>query len=47
VAYYKEAIRLCPEFSDAHSNLGNALKEMHLIQDAIASYQTAIKLRPG
>lgn len=26
VAYYREAIRLCPEFADAHSNLGNALK---------------------
>ena len=26
VAYYREAIRLCPEFADAHSNLGNVLK---------------------
>jgi protein O-GlcNAc transferase len=26
IEYYKEAIRLCPEFADAHSNLGNALK---------------------
>jgi len=25
---------------------GNALKEQHLIQDAIACYQAAIKLRP-
>ncbi len=22
IAYYREAIRLCPEFADAHSNLG-------------------------
>ena len=28
VAYYREAIRLCPEFADAHSNLGNVLKVM-------------------
>lgn len=27
IEYYKEAIRLCPEFADAHSNLGNVLKE--------------------
>lgn len=26
VAYYREAIRLCPGFADAHSNLGNVLK---------------------
>lgn len=26
VAYYREAIRLSPEFADAHSNLGNVLK---------------------
>ncbi len=25
--YFKEAIRLCPEFADAHSNLGNVLKD--------------------
>lgn len=29
VAYYREAIRLCPEFADAHSNLGNVLKVPH------------------
>jgi protein O-GlcNAc transferase len=27
IAYYREALALCPEFADAHSNLGNALKE--------------------
>ncbi|CAM9243046.1 unnamed protein product, partial [Ectocarpus sp. 12 AP-2014] len=46
VAYYREAIRLCPEFADAHSNLGNVLKERGLVHDAMLCYQTAIKLRP-
>ncbi len=32
IAYYREAIRICPEFADAHSNLGNALKEQNNIQ---------------
>jgi tetratricopeptide (TPR) repeat protein len=35
IAYYREAIRLCPEFADAHSNLGNALKEIGEMEDAI------------
>jgi hypothetical protein len=26
LAYYKEAIRLAPDFADAYSNMGNALK---------------------
>lgn len=39
IAYYQEAIRLCPEFADAHSNLGNVLKESGQLDDAIAAYQ--------
>jgi protein O-GlcNAc transferase len=26
LAYYQEAIRLAPDFADAYSNMGNALK---------------------
>ena len=46
IAYYKEAIRLCPEFADAHSNLGNAQKEQGQLEEAMESYKTAVKLRP-
>ncbi len=35
-----------PSIPHKRSFLGNALKEQHLIQDAIACYQAAIKLRP-
>jgi tetratricopeptide (TPR) repeat protein len=29
-----------------YASIGNALKEQNLVQDAIASYRSAIKLRP-
>jgi protein O-GlcNAc transferase len=45
-SYYKEAIRLKPNFSDAHLNAGNVLKALGLPTEAIASYQKAIQLRP-
>jgi protein O-GlcNAc transferase len=44
IAYYQEAIRLCPEFADAHSNLGNVLKESGQLDEAIASYQVSFSL---
>lgn len=46
LAYYKEAIRLKPNFADAHLNQGNVLKAMGRPQDAIMCYQRAIQLRP-
>jgi tetratricopeptide (TPR) repeat protein len=42
----REALRLCPDFADAHSNLGNALKEHGCLEDAMDCYRTAIALRP-
>lgn len=46
IQHYRQSIRLCPDFADAHSNLGNALKDSGQIEEAMASYQTAIRLRP-
>ena len=44
---YQNAVRLKPDFSQAHSNLGKALLEIGRIDEAIASQQTAIKLAPN
>ncbi|EFJ26869.1 hypothetical protein SELMODRAFT_412702 [Selaginella moellendorffii] len=43
LAYYQEAIRLKPNFANAHLNLGNALKNLGKAQE---SYLRAIQLRP-
>jgi tetratricopeptide (TPR) repeat protein len=34
---YEEAIRLNPSFADAYSNMGNALKESGLVDEAVAA----------
>ena len=43
---FREAIRICPKFAEAHSNLGLALKEQDRTDEAIAEYNKAISLRP-
>ena len=40
------AIELKPEFTEAHSNFGNLLKEMGRLQDAEAAYRRALELKP-
>eukprot|EP01040_Poterioochromonas_malhamensis_P010048 gene10047-10922_t len=47
VAYYREALRLCPQFADAHSNLGNALKELCQIPDTRCQMPYAICHMPS
>lgn len=43
---YKEAIRIRPEYADAHFNLGVDLKSKGLIDDAIREYKEAIRIDP-
>ena len=40
------AIRLAPDFHEAHSNLGNALRDLGRIPEAKASYARALELAP-
>jgi Flp pilus assembly protein TadD len=47
VREYKEAIRLKPDFAEAHSNLGVAYKELGDFDSAIREYRIAIRLKPG
>lgn len=46
IAYYKEAIRLIPDFADAHSNLGNAYRSQNNAGAALDCYKVAVRLRP-
>ena len=44
---YKEAIRIKPDYAEAHFNLGDALSKIPgRSPDAIAEYQAAIRIRP-
>lgn len=43
---FQRAIALRPGFTDAHYNLGKALKAMGQLETAVSSYETALRLRP-
>src|SRR5262249_37408816 len=47
IAEYREAIRLNPNFAEAHINLGRALRYKGLLDEAIAEYREAIQINPN
>ncbi|HUI08146.1 MAG TPA: tetratricopeptide repeat protein [Verrucomicrobiae bacterium] len=46
IGRYEEAIRLQPQYADAHYNLGIALERSGRLGEAIAQYEQALHLRP-
>ena len=47
IDYFKEAIRIQPDFALAHNNLGNALFQKGAIKEAIGHYRKTLRLEPG
>ena len=47
IGYFKEAIRIRPDFALAHYNLGAALVAEGNNKEAISHYKIAIKLKPN
>ncbi|MFA6147283.1 MAG: tetratricopeptide repeat protein [bacterium] len=43
---FREAIRIRPEYAEAHYNLGKALSRFETIDEAIASFESALRFRP-
>ena len=46
LASYDKAIALKPDYAEAYSNRGNALRDLKRLEDALASYDKAIALKP-
>ena len=46
VAEFATALRLRPDFAEAHNDFGNALRDQGKLEDAIAAYHTAIRVKP-
>ena len=46
IDYYKETIRIRPNFALAHNNLGNALAQKGELKEAIDHYRETLKLKP-
>ena len=43
---YKQAIKIKPDYAEAYSNMGNALKDKGELDAAIDNYKQAIKIKP-
>ncbi len=46
VASYEQALRLKPDYAEAHNNLGIALMEQGRLEEAVASYEQALRVKP-
>ena len=46
IFYNQQAVRVDPNFAEAYSNLGNALKELGDVDGAVELYLKAIKIKP-
>jgi protein O-mannosyl-transferase len=47
MAHYETALRLAPDYAEAHNNLANALTPIPgRLPEAIAHYETALRLQP-
>lgn len=45
-AGFRKALKLSPDYADAHNNLGNVLREQGKAADAMASYRRALAIKP-
>jgi Flp pilus assembly protein TadD len=46
IAQYEQALRIEPEYAEAHCNLGIALEKAGRMPEAIQHYTQALNLRP-
>ena len=46
IKHYQEALRIKPDYAEAHNNLGIALDRKGRIDDAIKHYQEALRIKP-
>src|SRR5262249_50942450 len=46
-ASLRQALRLRPDFAEAHNNLGLALRDQNRLEEAQASFQQALHLKPN
>ena len=46
VACYRRALKLKPDYAEAHYNLGNALQDQGKLDEAVDCYRRAVELKP-
>lgn len=45
--FFRQAVALCPDFAEAHANLGVVLRQQGRTDEAITAFRQAITLAPG
>ena len=45
--FTRKAIKIKPDFVDAHNNLGNLLRDLGQLKEAELSYKKAMELKPN
>ncbi len=46
IEHYERALRLSPDYAEAHNNLGNALARQGKLPEAIEHFERALQLKP-
>ena len=46
IDHYEQALRIKPDYAEAHDNLGIALAQTGKIEEAIAHYEQALRIKP-
>ena len=46
IRYYTEALRIFPDYAEAHNNLGNVLRSLRRYEEAATHCSAAIKINP-
>jgi tetratricopeptide (TPR) repeat protein len=47
IAHYRQALKLMPDYAEAHCNLGSALEALDRPAEAIACYEAALAVQPN
>jgi tetratricopeptide (TPR) repeat protein len=46
IGHYERALRIQPDYAEAHYNLGIALEKLGRTAEAIAHYEQALRIKP-
>ena len=46
IGHYEQALRIKPDYAEAHNNLGIALVQAGRMQEAIGHYEQALRIKP-